>query len=35
MRFDATVAGNEATDLLNRCRKTVEQDQKVLLRFLY
>ncbi|MBY4890059.1 DUF3577 domain-containing protein [Pantoea sp. DY-15] len=33
VRFDATVAGKEATDLISRCQKAVEEDQKVLLGF--
>lgn len=33
VRFDATVAGKEATDLKSRCQKTVDEDQKVLLGF--
>ncbi|MGC0891897.1 STY4534 family ICE replication protein [Pantoea agglomerans] len=31
VRFDATVAGKEATDLISRCQKAVDEDQKVLL----
>ena len=33
VRFDATVAGKEATDLISRCQKAVDEDQKVLLGF--
>jgi len=28
VRFDATVAGAEAKDLISRCQKTVDEDQK-------
>ena len=30
VRFDAIVAGKEATDLISRCQKAVDEDQKVL-----
>ncbi|EJL81870.1 STY4534 family ICE replication protein [Pantoea sp. GM01] len=33
VRFDSTVAGKEATDLMSRCQKAVDEDQKVLLNF--
>lgn len=33
VRFDTTVAGKEATDLISRCQKAVDEDQKVLLSF--
>lgn len=33
VRFDATVAGKEATDLISRCQKAVDEDQKVLFGF--
>ncbi|WP_432413728.1 STY4534 family ICE replication protein [Pantoea allii] len=33
VRFDATVAGKEATDLISRCQKAVDEAQKMLLRF--
>ncbi|WP_442955900.1 DUF3577 domain-containing protein [Pantoea sp. USHLN256] len=33
MRFDATVAGNEATDLISRAQKVADENQKVLLGF--
>jgi hypothetical protein len=33
VRFDATVAGKEATDLISSFQKAVDEDQKVLLGF--
>lgn len=33
VRFDATVAGKETTDLINRGQKAADEDQKVLLGF--
>ncbi|ERH64283.1 hypothetical protein N172_03615 [Pantoea dispersa EGD-AAK13] len=30
VRFDATVAGKEATDLISRCQIAVDEDQKLL-----
>lgn len=33
VRFDVTVAGKEATSLINRCQKAVDEDQKVLIGF--
>lgn len=33
VRFDATVAGREASSLINRCQKAVDEDKKVLLGF--
>ncbi len=32
-RFDVTVAGKEATTLISRCQKAVDEDRKVLLGF--
>ncbi|MEQ4973868.1 STY4534 family ICE replication protein [Enterobacter cloacae] len=32
-RFDVTVAGPEATKLINRCQKAVDEEEKVLLGF--
>jgi len=34
VRFDATVAGKEATDLISRCQKAVDEVQKELLGFI-
>ncbi|MBN3171585.1 STY4534 family ICE replication protein [Pectobacterium brasiliense] len=33
VRFDVTVAGKEATDLIARCQKASDEDQKVLIGF--
>jgi len=33
VRFDVTVAGKEASSLINRCQKSVDEDKKVLLGF--
>lgn len=33
VRFVATVAGKEATDIISRCQKAVDEDQKVPLGF--
>lgn len=33
VRFDVTVAGKEANNLINRCQKAVDEDKKVLLGF--
>lgn len=33
VRFDDTVAGHEATDLISRCQKAIDECQKVLLGF--
>ncbi|HAK5377493.1 TPA: DUF3577 domain-containing protein, partial [Salmonella enterica] len=33
VRFDVTVAGKEATALIARCQKAVDEDRKVLLGF--
>ncbi|MCL6392470.1 DUF3577 domain-containing protein [Pectobacterium atrosepticum] len=33
VRFDVTVAGKEATDLISRCQKASDEDQKVLIGF--
>ncbi|HAX3549581.1 TPA: DUF3577 domain-containing protein, partial [Escherichia coli] len=33
VRFDVTVAGKEATSLIARCQKAVDEDRKVLLGF--
>lgn len=33
MRFDVTVVGKEASSLINRCQKAVDEDKKVLLGF--
>ncbi|EET2980601.1 DUF3577 domain-containing protein [Escherichia coli] len=33
VRFDVTVAGNEATSLIARCQKAVDEDRKVLIGF--
>ncbi|MEG3127035.1 STY4534 family ICE replication protein [Pantoea cypripedii] len=33
VRFDVSVAGKEATSLVNRCQKSVDEDKKVLLGF--
>ncbi|EAR3128693.1 DUF3577 domain-containing protein [Salmonella enterica] len=32
-RFDVTVAGKEASSLINRCQKSVDEDKKVLIGF--
>jgi hypothetical protein len=34
VRFDVTVAGKEASSLINRCQKAVDEDKKVLLGFM-
>lgn len=34
VRFDDTVAGEEATDLISRCQKAIDERQKVLLGFI-
>lgn len=33
VRFDVTVAGKEASSLINRCQKAVDEDKKVLIGF--
>lgn len=33
VRFDVTVAGKDASSLINRCQKAVDEDKKVLLGF--
>jgi hypothetical protein len=33
VRFDVTVAGKEASSLVNRCQKAVDEDKKVLIGF--
>lgn len=33
VRFDVTVAGKEASDLISRCQKAADEDQKVLIGF--
>ncbi len=33
VRFDITVAGKEASSLINRCQKAVDEDKKVLIGF--
>lgn len=33
VRFDVTVAGKEASSLINRCQKVVDEDKKVLIGF--
>ncbi|EOT8337909.1 DUF3577 domain-containing protein, partial [Escherichia coli] len=33
VRFDVTVAGKEATSLIARCQKAVDEDRKVLIGF--
>lgn len=33
VRFDVVVAGKEATSIINRCQKAVDEDKKVLLGF--
>nr|WP_211075209.1 DUF3577 domain-containing protein [Pantoea sp. Ap-870] len=35
VRFDATVAGKEATDLISRCQIALDEDQRVLLGFTF